>query len=255
MESDDQKLNTMEDLDALILGCEEAGDLLFTAWENLSDHDDFLLKNKDLKLDVDKLAEDKILQKIKPYYASCYTEESGWIGEEDTNHVLIDGLDGTVNFANNIPIFSVSAAIMNGPMPVAGVVVVPLNQKTFSRRAGCPLLVNRKHKKLIKRNKHCSESLLLSAITPTFFDGHSASGHCSYLQKFGKVRMIGSAAWSIAMLAEGNIDAVYFPNIYKWDIMGGVALLDHDDFDIRITANANDNDLCTLYAQGRWIID
>ena len=67
--------------------------------------------------------------------------------------------------------------------------------------------------------------------------------------------MIGSAAWSIAMLAEGNIDAVYFPNIYKWDIMGGVALLDHDDFDIRITANANDNDLCTLYAQGRWIID
>ena len=125
MERDDQKLNTMEDLDALILGCEEAGDLLFTAWENLSDHDDFLLKNKDLKLDVDKLAEDKILQKIKPYYASCYTEESGWIGEEDTNHVLIDGLDGTVNFANNIPIFSVSAAIMNGPMPVAGVVVVP----------------------------------------------------------------------------------------------------------------------------------
>ena len=33
--------------------------------------------------------------------------------------------------------------------------------------------------------------------------------------------MVGSAAWSVAMLAAGNIDAVYFPNIYKWDIMGG----------------------------------
>ena len=255
MERDDQKLSEMEDLDALILGCQEAGELLVAAWENLSVHDDFLVKNKDLKLDVDKLAENKILQRIKPYYASCYTEESGWVGSEDTNYVLIDGLDGTVNFANNIPIFTVSAAVMNGSMPVAGVVVVPLNQKTYSRRAGDPLSENRTHKKLIKRNKHCSEAVLLSAITPTFFESNSASRHWYYLEKFGKVRMVGSAAWSVAMLAAGNIDAVYFPNIYKWDIMGGVALLDHDNFDVQITEHANDKDLCTLYAQGRWIID
>lgn len=244
----------MQDFEALILGCQEAGELLFAAWTDRN-HEDFIVKNKDLKLDVDKLAENKILQRIKPYYASCYTEESGWIGVENTNYVLIDGLDGTVNFAYNIPIFSVSAAVMNGSMPVAGVVVAPLNQQTFSRLAGSPLLVNGKHKIPIKRNKRCSEAVLLSAITPTFFEGKSASGHLYYLEKFGKVRMVGSAAWSVAMLAEGNIDAVYFPNIYKWDIMGGVALLDHDNFDIRITEDPTDNYLCTLYAKGRWIID
>lgn len=244
----------MENLEALILGCQEAGELLFTAWKDYND-DDFLVKNRDLKLDIDKLAENKILQRIKPHYGSFYTEESGWIGPENTDYVLIDGLDGTVNFANNIPIFTVSAAVMNGSMPVAGVVVAPLNQQTFSRRAGSPLLVNGKHRIPIKRNKHCSEAVLLSAITPTFFEETSASGHFYYLEKFGKVRMVGSAAWSVAMLAEGNIDAVYFPNIYKWDIMGGVALLDHDDFDIRITKHPADNDLCTLYAKGRWIID
>ena len=124
---------------------------------------------------------------------------------------------------------------MCGFKPVAGVVVGPLNQKTLTRHADGQLFINRKYNKVVKRDKSCAVSVLLSAITPTFFkDTITTNGHLDLLKKFGEVRMVGSAAWSVAMLAEGNVDAVYFPDICRWDVMGGVALLDHDNFEIII---------------------
>ena len=246
----------MQGLDELILGCEEAGEFLLQAWKQGHFQDDSLIKDRDLKLGIDILAENKILKHLEPYNLSCYTEERGWIGAKDSNYVLIDGLDGTVNFANNLPIFSVSAAIMRGSKAVAGVVVDPLNQKTLTRHSNGPLLINRKYHKMVKQNKTRIESLLLSAITPTFFDDtNNTSRHLNLLRGFGKVRMAGSAAWSVAMLAEGNIDAVYFPDIYRWDVMGGVALLGDDNFEVLIDDNSYDKDLCTLYAKGKWVSD
>lgn len=46
----------------------------------------------------------------------------------------------------------------------------------------------------------------------------------SYIQEFKKIRLLGSAALSLAYVACGRIDAYYEKDIAFWDIAAGVIL-------------------------------
>ena len=45
------------------------------------------------------------------------------------------------------------------------------------------------------------------------------------VQQFKKVRMIGSAALSIAHVANGSVDAYFEEDIWLWDVAAGLALV------------------------------
>jgi fructose-1,6-bisphosphatase/inositol monophosphatase family enzyme len=45
------------------------------------------------------------------------------------------------------------------------------------------------------------------------------------VKKFRKIRMIGSAALSLAFVAAGKVDAYYEKNIKIWDVAAGLALV------------------------------
>ncbi len=50
--------------------------------------------------------------------------------------------------------------------------------------------------------------------------------YMNLFQKFAKIRMLGSAATSLLMVAQGKIDAYYESEIMFWDIAAGMALVD-----------------------------
>lgn len=63
-------------------------------------------------------------------------EESGFTGVEEELVWIIDPLDGTVNFAHHIPIFSVSIAVEKQGELLSGIVYQPLQNELFIAEKG-----------------------------------------------------------------------------------------------------------------------
>jgi myo-inositol-1(or 4)-monophosphatase len=57
------------------------------------------------------------------------------------------------------------------------------------------------------------------------FDYESVEGFVQQVTRFMKIRMIGSAALSLAYVAAGRGDAYYERHIRTWDIAAGLAIV------------------------------
>src|ERR1044071_9209599 len=94
----------------------------------------------DLKLDVDRAAEELIiarLQSTSPF--PILTEERGWVeglNADRSVHWIVDPLDGSVNFHRGIPVCCVSIGLWNGQDPIAGSIYNFNDGEMFSGAAG-----------------------------------------------------------------------------------------------------------------------
>jgi len=113
---------------------------------------DYKISSKDSKnnlvTEYDHKSEKAIIEIIKSRFPDhkFLAEESGKSGAKGDNVVrwVIDPLDGTVNYAHSIPIFSVSvAAEFNGKILV-GVVYNPMTNEVFTAREGQGAYLNGK---------------------------------------------------------------------------------------------------------------
>ena len=99
-----------------------------------------------LVTEFDKLSETRIIEIIHNKFPEhvFLAEESGNTGimTDDKVRWIIDPLDGTVNFANNLPIFSVSiAAEFKGEL-LCGVVYHPILDELFVAKKGGGAFLN-----------------------------------------------------------------------------------------------------------------
>src|SRR5574342_296543 len=91
----------------------------------------------DLVTEIDRQSEDYLLGEIRKNFPDHHilSEESGGTRGDD-HQWYIDPLDGTVNYAHNIPIFSVSIAYAsNGIMSLAAV-YDPIRDEMFTAERG-----------------------------------------------------------------------------------------------------------------------
>lgn len=210
----------------------------------------YVIENSDLKIEDDLLAEGMLVQLLEPIGISCLTEERGWVGEPSEQYFLVDALDGTVNYVYGIPMFCVSVALMTDGKPILGVVVDIVSGNCYRRARGDVMYINGRKFGLTRGKKRYSEAVVLSAITPLVTNNKQSLDELNlYLQLFGKVRMLGSASWSIASVAAGKADAVALPAIRTWDVMGGHALLDDEHFNITVQYPYSDPTICDFYAE------
>ena len=92
----------------------------------------------DLVTEVDHASEDLLLSEINAHWPGSYilSEETG-ITPGDREHTwYVDPLDGTVNYAHGIPIFSVSIAYAHQGIMQLGIVYDPLRDEMFSAERG-----------------------------------------------------------------------------------------------------------------------
>lgn len=162
------------------------------------------------------------------------TEETGWhglvskSGEKNEPDIfwIIDPLDGTVNYSMNIPLCCVSVALVCAGKPILGVVYDFERNELFS--GGDKLGVTRNGQAVgVSTTLKKSNSILMTGF-PKARDFSDAA-----MFRFGmeaadwqKVRMIGSAALSMAYVASGRADAYQEENIMPWDIAAGWALVE-----------------------------
>lgn len=74
------------------------------------------IKNKernDIVTDIDIFMEERIVEMLKEWFPehTIYSEECGEISKKSEYEWLIDPIDGTINFAAGLPLFSTSIAL------------------------------------------------------------------------------------------------------------------------------------------------
>lgn len=185
---------------------------------------------QNLVTEYDKAAEKNIIEIIFKHFPdhAILAEESGSI-QENTNKVtwIVDPLDGTVNFARHIPVFSVSiAASLHGEI-LCGVVYQPMTQELFIAEKGKGAYLNGKQLTVSKVND--LEQSFLATGFPYNVDKNPL--HC--VEKFAQlqargipIRRLGSAALDLAYVAAGRYDAFWEVGLHPWDMAAGKLLVE-----------------------------
>jgi myo-inositol-1(or 4)-monophosphatase len=188
-----------------------------------------LLKNnkEDIKLRPDIEAEKIIKNIIKQ--DSCY----GILGEEgvmspDTTSInlwVIDPIDGTENFSRNIPMCSVSIALLSNFKPVLGVIYDFNNNELYEGSINKSACLNQKQISVSKTEKSQEGILLTGLPKNTDFSDEAMNELINNFQNWRKVRIIGSSALASAYVASGKADLYMEKKSYLWNIAAGAAIV------------------------------
>ena len=177
----------------------------------------------------DTLAEEIILSKIKKEFPdhSLLAEESGEDTGSSTITWIVDPLDGTVNFAHNIPVFCVSIAATYGNDVLCGVVYQPITQELFVAQRKKGSFLNGKQLKVSNVAK-LDESFLATGF-PYNLDQNPLG--CieqltSVLHQGLPVRRMGSAALDLSYIAAGRYDAYWEVSLQPWDLAAGLLIVE-----------------------------
>jgi len=186
--------------------------------------------HQNLVTEYDKAAEECIIAAIHHHYPShrILAEESGETHAGKSAVLwIIDPLDGTVNFAHGIPLFSVSIAACIDQEIVSGVVFQPMTQELFSATKGKGAYLNGKPIHVSKVTSF--DRALLSTGFPYNVDQDPM--HC--VEKFAQmqlkgvpIRRLGSAALDLAYVAAGRCDAFWEVGLHPWDMAAGKLLVE-----------------------------
>ena len=130
---------------------------------------------------------------------------------------LLDPLDGTGNYVNGNPNYSISVALLDNGEPVMGTVYAPEFDDLFGAIAGGKAYLNDQVVGTTDRDE-LAESMLVSGYDP---DGTFLT-HC--YQTTRGIRRFGSAALHLCYLASGSADAVWEYDTYPWDIAAGIVI-------------------------------
>jgi myo-inositol-1(or 4)-monophosphatase len=198
-----------------------AGELLVERFEKVERID--FKSAKDVVTEVDHLSEDLILEAIRAVHPS-----DGIIAEESGEHEgggraptggegrawIVDPLDGTINYANGIPFFCVSIALVEAGRPVVGVIHDPIRRETFTATDDGPAL--RDGEPIEASDKE----LLSDFVVSMALSGPALITRARIVRKAIRVpRSMGSAALALAYVGNGRFDAfVQQGGLSIWDV-------------------------------------
>jgi myo-inositol-1(or 4)-monophosphatase len=172
--------------------------------------------------DVDRL----IIAEIKRHYPhhSLLTEESGFLQGDPDWLWIVDSLDGTGNFANFNPFFSVCIALMHKNELLLGTIYAPAIDEFYFAEKGKGAYLNGGRIRV-------SDITDLSRSYIFYCEGGEKDR-----SKTGKIisrvyphvmdmRKLGSAGLEIAWVATGRGEAYFTTKIEPWDVAPGVLLI------------------------------
>lgn len=184
---------------------------------------------QNLVTEYDHAAEKAIISFIRNRFPdhSFLAEESGLEKQSSSVCWVIDPLDGTVNFAHHIPVFSVSIAVCSGEEMLAGVVYQPMTQELFVAEKGNGAYLNG-NRLYVSKTEKLTEAFLVTGF-PYNVDENPL--HCidtfSHLTKLGiPIRRLGSAALDLSYVAAGRFDAYWEVSLSPWDFAAGALLVE-----------------------------
>ena len=183
----------------------------------------------DVVTEADKASERIIIESIHATYPghSILSEESGCDTVPDSEWLwVIDPLDGTTNFKQGLPVYSISIALQHRGETVAGVVYAPYLGEMFcaSRGGGAFLNGTPLH---CSRNGHLSTMVVATGMPydRAVHPDNNLDNIARVSTQVRGIRRMGSAAIDLAYTAAGYFDAYWELNLNLWDVAAGILLV------------------------------
>jgi len=202
-----------------------AGNILLNQKDILNNS--IFTSDRDVKLEADIAAENLIKGIIESESSfPILAEESGKSADDlgDTFWV-VDPLDGTANYARDIPLCCISIALVQNLNPVIGVIYDFNNDDLYEGTKETKALLNNKLinvSDIVEKNKGV---LVTGLPNATDYSDEAMLKMVKDFQSWRKVRMIGSAAMASAYVASGKADLYKEFGTYLWDIAAGAAII------------------------------
>ncbi|MFA7342845.1 MAG: inositol monophosphatase family protein [Terrimicrobiaceae bacterium] len=184
---------------------------------------------REVKSLADAVLEDVILGALSGTGLEILSEERGLVpGARPGGHrFIVDPLDGTFNHLRNLGPCAVSIALWEADRPVFGV-IFDIVKKSLCW-GGKPLGAWRDGREIrVSRIGDVSRAAICTGF-PVRFDFSAEKAWGSFRDRvspFAKVRMLGSAASSLACVADGRAEAYFEENIMLWDVAAGIAIVE-----------------------------
>ncbi len=181
----------------------------------------------DVKLQADLESERKIREYLneKTDFPIIGEEEGGddQLLSGDQYYWVVDPLDGTYNYLREIPQCCVSIGLMKGMEAQLGAVFDFNRDEIFTGGIDLPLIINEQtHTPRWAESR--SKAIMTTGFPHEMDRSPEALNHFMQLiMSYKKVRMIGSAALSVAYVAAGYMDVYYETGVKLWDIAAGLA--------------------------------
>lgn len=199
-----------------------------------------LLNGRDIKLHEDTASEALIIAALRAVSdLPILSEERGWVDEvkaaEGKPYWVVDPLDGSFNYHRRVPLCCTSVALCVGFAPIVGAVFDFNRDEIFVGGKGLPLTLNGV---ALELNDPSYRVLATGLPVRGEFADDRMGAFARELLDWRKVRMIGSAALSLAWVAAGRFDAYREAGISWWDVAGGLALVAAAGGDVTIEGEA-----------------
>ncbi len=154
-------------------------------------------------------------------------EESGLNECKSEYRWIIDPLDGTVNFAHNIPIFSVSIALEYKKEIILGVIYHPLLDELFYASKGAGAFLNGTPLK-VSTNGDIDNAILVTGFPYNIDENplNALETFTSLVKRGLPVRRLGSAALDLAYTAAGRFDSFWEAELKPWDVAAGYIIVE-----------------------------
>jgi len=180
-----------------------------------------------LLTEADTESEKKIITIIREAFPdhAILAEESGATEGHAEYRWLIDPLDGTTNFAHQLPIFAISIALAKDAEIVLGLVLNPMDGELFSAIAGRGAELNGSPIQVSSTEPVC-ESLLVTGFPYNFDEVEEPlMRRFTVCQSASQgVRRLGSAALDLCYVACGRFDGFWEQNLSPWDMAAGAVI-------------------------------
>lgn len=183
---------------------------------------------KDIKLQAD-IDSEKIILDILSCESDIpiLSEECGLVAKlnNDNYRWIIDPLDGSLNYSREIFINCISIGLWNDSDPVLGVIYDFIHDDLFTGIVGKSAQLNGKQIKT--SNLIRKEDSIICTGFPVYSDYYTntLSTFISEVQNFKKVRLLGSAALSLSLVARGSVEAYKEDDIAIWDVAAGIPIV------------------------------
>ena len=195
---------------------------------------DYKTSEIDPVTEYDRRSEAYIVGELQRHFPhDSIVGEEGGDYERDSNPAsggsrkwFVDPIDGTVNFAHGIPIFSVSLGLLVDGVPSVGVVYNPMTNELFAATRGGGATLN--GSRILVSPEHAMLRSLL--ITGFPYDRHtSAENNFDHFMNFKRtvqaVRRLGSAALDLCFVACGRADGYWELKLKPHDIAAGILIV------------------------------
>jgi myo-inositol-1(or 4)-monophosphatase len=193
----------------------------------------FTISNKEgvnnLVTEADHASEKAILAVIRQHFPDhqILAEESGKLVQDSAYKWIIDPIDGTVNFAQGIPLNCVSIGIEHEGEIVLGAVYNPHLNEFFLAEKGKGATLNDKPIRVSEKTETI-KSCLVTGFPYTYIN--DKNGPIEVFERFVRkgvpVRRLGSAAIDLCWVACGRFDGFFEQKLEAWDSAAGYLMVE-----------------------------